>query len=86
MLDENKKKDFLAKFGKRLGEIKKTKGLTYRKIAANCDLDSSYISKIEKGTENITLETLLNLAYGLEIEPKELFDFEVKTEVDDIRK
>lgn len=65
MLDESKKIDFLVKFGEKVSEIKKLKGLSYRKIVANCDLDSSYISKIAIGTENITLETVLNLAYGL---------------------
>jgi transcriptional regulator with XRE-family HTH domain len=77
MINETTKSNFLLQFGKRLGEIKKQKGLSYRKIAENCDLDASFISKIEKGTENITLETILNLSYGLRIQPKEFFDFKV---------
>ncbi|CAM4034026.1 helix-turn-helix domain-containing protein [Flavobacterium sinopsychrotolerans] len=80
MINETTKSEFLLQFGKRLGEIKKQKGLSYRKIAENCDLDASFISKIEKGTENITLETILNLSYGLKIQPKEFFDFKVDLE------
>lgn len=80
MINEATKSEFLLQFGKRLGEIKKQKGLSYRKIAENCDLDASFISKIEKGTENITLETILNLSYGLKIQPKEFFDFKVDLE------
>ena len=80
MINETTKSEFLVQFGKRLGEIKKQKGLRYRKIAENCDLDASFISKIEKGTENITLETILNLSYGLKIQPKEFFDFKVDLE------
>jgi transcriptional regulator with XRE-family HTH domain len=80
MINETTKSEFLLQFGKRLGEIKKQKGLSYRKIAENCDLDASFISKIEKGTENITLETILNLLYGLKIQPKEFFDFKVDLE------
>ncbi|MEZ7505428.1 helix-turn-helix domain-containing protein [Flavobacterium sp. Arc2] len=80
MINETTKSAFLLQFGKRLGEIKKQKGLSYRKIAENCDLDASFISKIEKGTENITLETILNLSYGLKIQPKEFFDFRVDLE------
>lgn len=80
MINEATKSEFLLHFGKRLGEIKKQKGLSYRKIAENCDLDASFISKIEKGTENITLETILNLSYGLKIHPKEFFDFKVDLE------
>jgi len=80
MINETTKIEFLLQFGKRLGEIKKQKGLSYRKIAENCDLDASFISKIEKGTENVTLETILNLSYGLKIQPKEFFDFKVDLE------
>lgn len=80
MINEATKSEFLLQFGKRLGEIKKQKGLSYRKIAENCDLDASFISKIEKGTENITLETILNLSYGLKIQPKEFIDFKVDLE------
>jgi transcriptional regulator with XRE-family HTH domain len=80
MINETTKSEFLLQFGKRLGEIKKQKGLSYRKIAENCDLDASFISKIEKGTENVTLETILNLSYGLKIQPKEFFDFKVDLE------
>jgi len=80
MISENKKTEFLQKFGKRLGEIKTEKGLSYRKIADNCNLDHSYISKIEKGETNITLETVLELIKGLNVQPKELFDFKLNLE------
>ena len=86
MLDETKKKEFLKKFGATVGRHKKEQGLSYRKIAANCDLDASFISKIEKGTENITLETILNLAYGLNVSPKEFFEFDFELGKDDIRR
>jgi len=86
MLDEKKKDEFKAKFGKQLGKIKKDKKLSFRNIAKNCDLDPSFISKIEKGTENITLETVLNLLYGLNVQPRELFDFHIELNKDDIRK
>ncbi|MGS2760991.1 helix-turn-helix domain-containing protein [Sinomicrobium sp. M5D2P9] len=86
MLDDKKKKEFIVKFAQKLGEIKKSKNLSFRKIAANCDLDASFISKIEKGTENITLETILNLLYGLDVQPKELFDFHVDLKKDDVRR
>lgn len=86
MLDEKKKEEFKAKFGKQLGQIKDDKNLSFRGIAKNCDLDASFISKIEKGTENVTLETVLNLLYGLNVQAKELFDFEIELSKDGIRK
>jgi transcriptional regulator with XRE-family HTH domain len=42
----------LTKFGRHLQAIRKLKKLFYRKIALNCDVDYSDISKIEKGERN----------------------------------
>jgi transcriptional regulator with XRE-family HTH domain len=72
---------FLLEFGNRLEQIRKDKGLTYRKIADNCDLDNSYISKIAKGEANVTLETVAELVKGLNVNPKELFDFKYDIEI-----
>lgn len=40
------------------------------------ELDSSVISKIERGEKNITLTTLLKLAHVLDVPPKKLLDIE----------
>jgi transcriptional regulator with XRE-family HTH domain len=68
-------KDTLLKFGRHLEILRKRKKLSYRKIALNCDVDYSDISKIEKGDKNITLLTIVELAKALEIPLKELMDF-----------
>ena len=68
--------DFLTQLGKQLEKLRKKKDLSYRKLAQNCNIDYSDISKIEKGKANITMLTLLELAKGLEIHPKKLLDFE----------
>ncbi len=50
MLDEETKKEFILKFANQLGKIKRRRlTLVFRKIADNCDLDATFISKIEKG-------------------------------------
>ncbi|MDI1306364.1 MAG: XRE family transcriptional regulator, partial [bacterium] len=41
-----------------------------------CYLDHSDISKMEKGERNIKLSSILQLSKGLNIHPKELFEFE----------
>jgi transcriptional regulator with XRE-family HTH domain len=47
-------------------------------LATLCEtIDHSYISKIEKGEANITLETVLELLIALNANPKDLFDFEL---------
>lgn len=66
---------FQLKFGENLQKIRNSKDLSLRDMAAKCDLDDSKISKIENGRFNITLSTIIELAKGLAIEPKELFDF-----------
>jgi len=72
------KKEVLIKFGKRLKELRLKKELSLRDLARECDVDNSYISKIEKGKINIQIGTIVELSSGLRVHPKELFDFEHK--------
>jgi transcriptional regulator with XRE-family HTH domain len=69
------KEDFKTLFGKKLEQLRIQQNLTYRSMAERCDVDSSDISKIEKGKVDIRLNTILELSKGLNIHPKELFDF-----------
>ncbi|RUT68492.1 XRE family transcriptional regulator [Flavobacterium cupreum] len=79
MISDDVKREFLVRFGKRLNKIRKSKGLSYRKLATLCEtIDHSYISKIEKGEANITLETILELLIALGASPRDLFDFEIQ--------
>jgi len=75
MISEETKQEFRKLFGEQINVLRNAKGLTYRKVAENCDLDYSYISKIAKGETNITLETVLELLKGLDAQPHELFNF-----------
>ncbi|AZB21719.1 XRE family transcriptional regulator [Kaistella haifensis] len=68
---------FLKSFGKRIEFLRGEKNLSLRQLAQNCDIDYSDISKIEKGLRNIQMSTILELAKGLHIAPKVLFDFEI---------
>lgn len=76
------KKDFQILFGKKLEDIRTSKKLSYRQLAQRCDLDHSDISKIEKGETNIQLSSVLQLAKGLNVYPKELFDFQFDLDKD----
>ena len=67
----------LTRFGKNLEAIRKQKKLSYRELASRCNVDPSGISKIEKGRKNITLITLIDLATGLDVQPKKLLDFDM---------
>lgn len=67
--------NYLKKFGNNLERIKKEKKLAYRKISANCNLEHSDIKRYVDGKVNLTLLSLVELAKGLGVHPKELLDF-----------
>ena len=76
MENPRKKKEALVQFGKRLAHLRKSKKLSYRKLAASCDIDHSDIKKFEKGEVNVTILTLIEPSIGLGVHPKELMNFD----------
>ena len=68
-------KTLLKNFGQHIALIRKSKGLSYRKLALRCDIDYSDLRKYEKGEKNMTFLTMVELAKGLEVHLKELMDF-----------
>jgi len=76
MMSKNITKDeFKILFGVQLEKLRTKKDLSLRGLAQRCDIDHSDIGKIEKGQINIQLGTIMELARGLNVHPKELFDF-----------
>ncbi|RYZ83812.1 MAG: XRE family transcriptional regulator [Moraxellaceae bacterium] len=73
------KEEFLIEFGKQVEARRKALNLSYRQLAQRCDIDSSDISKIEKGQKRIQLTTVFEICKGLDIHPRELFDFDFDT-------
>ncbi|ALL07003.1 hypothetical protein AQ505_16830 [Pedobacter sp. PACM 27299] len=69
-----KEDKYLKRFGERLEVLKEASGLSYRKIAANCNVEHSDIKRYVDGKINPTLLTIIDLAKGLGIEPKELLE------------
>jgi len=67
------KKQFL---GKRIGEIRKREGLSQEKLAERVGISAQYVSNIERGKENPTLDLLLGLADALKVSLAEMCDFE----------
>lgn len=59
--------------GERVNELRKAQGLSLRKLAHMVSMDYAYISKLENGRENPTLDVLSKLADGLDVELSELF-------------
>ncbi|SDS75518.1 Helix-turn-helix [Gillisia sp. Hel1_33_143] len=71
----NTDQKYLEKFGENVQKQRIKLNLSYRQLAQKCDIDFSAISKIEKGQKSFEFQTIIELAKGLEIHPKELFDF-----------
>lgn len=65
---------YLRKFGEKLEALKKASGLSYRKIAANCNVEHSDIKRYVDGKINPTLLSIIDLAKGLRVDPKELLN------------
>lgn len=60
-------------FGDRLRELRKENGWTSQEeFAHHVELDRTYISGIERGIRNPTLDTIVKLARGLNVPPTEL--------------
>lgn len=74
---KNTYSDLQIMFGHNLKRLREGKSLSLRELSSKCDLDSSKISKIENGKTNLQLSSIFELAKGLEVEPKELLDFQL---------
>ncbi len=69
------KSEFRAAFSRRVELFRKRLNLSYRELAQKCDVNHSNISKIEKGETDIRISTVHEPAKGLDVPPRELFDF-----------
>ena len=61
--------------GKRIKAVRQQNVLTQDQLAEQVGLSSKYISGIERGVENPTMDILIRMAKVLEIEPYDLFLF-----------
>jgi transcriptional regulator with XRE-family HTH domain len=62
------------KFGERVRQLRKKKGLTQETLALACDLDRTYIGGVERGERNISLINIYKIADALGAPAGELFD------------
>lgn len=61
--------------GNRIKELRKGKKFSQEKLAEMAEINAKYLSRIELGKENPTLDMMIKLADTLEIEMHEMFDF-----------
>ena len=71
------KSELLKNVGKKIQEIRVSKGLTQVDLVGKIqgEIDTTNISRIESGRTNPTIFTLYRIATALEIDLKDLMDF-----------
>ncbi|MGY6521456.1 MAG: helix-turn-helix domain-containing protein [Mongoliitalea sp.] len=67
--------DIKEKFGIRLKTLRKEKGLSQEELAERSGLNRPYISGIEQGKRNVSLEVMEKLAEALGVRMMELVEF-----------
>jgi transcriptional regulator with XRE-family HTH domain len=65
----------ITELGKKIKSLRKEKGLSIYALANLADIERSQIMRIEDGTTNTTVSTLLAIASALKVKQKELFEF-----------
>jgi transcriptional regulator with XRE-family HTH domain len=68
-----KKHPNLVKIGKQIREIRKKLGYSQEDFAAAAQLGRSYAGRVERGEQNISMQSLIQIALTLEVEVGELF-------------
>ncbi|MFK3662002.1 helix-turn-helix domain-containing protein [Scandinavium sp. NPDC088450] len=64
-----------VRFGAHIKKLRLESGLSQEAFADKCGLDRTYVSGIERGVRNPTIEVVSVLARGLGLEVRELFEF-----------
>lgn len=62
------------KFGQRVAALRKTAGLSQEAFADKCGFARSYMSRIERGKGNPSLDAIETLAAALKVSPAKLFE------------
>ncbi|MHB8828804.1 MAG: helix-turn-helix domain-containing protein [Syntrophales bacterium] len=61
--------------GERIRQLRKEKGLSQEKLGYESELHCTHIGSIERGQKNWSIDTLIKIAKGLNVEVVDLFNF-----------
>jgi transcriptional regulator with XRE-family HTH domain len=62
-------------FGNKIAQLRSKLGMTQEELAECTGLSQNFISRLESGNKNASLETVYQIAGALKISPFELFNF-----------
>ena len=66
--------DIKIKVGQRIKELRKTILLSQESLANKADVDRTYVTDVENGRRNVSVEILERLIKALEVTVSEFFD------------
>jgi transcriptional regulator with XRE-family HTH domain len=72
--------------GLRIKELRKHKELSQEKLADLMNISPKYLSNIERGKENPTLDTFMKIANALHMELSEIFNYSQEQSSKELRK
>lgn len=76
---DNLQDEILKKFGEHVKKIRLDSGLTQDDVVLNSSkLTKGTVSDIENGKRNFAFTTLIDLAKGLNLNPKDLMNFTIE--------
>ena len=65
--------DIKLKVGKRIKELRKTIGLSQEALALKADVDRTYVTDVENGRRNVSLEILERVIKALDVSVADFF-------------
>lgn len=67
--------DFRARFGLHVKSLRELAALSQESLGARSGLSRHYLSELESGKRNPSLQVLMRLAKGLKVDLKDLVEF-----------
>jgi len=71
--------DLQIQFGKRVRELRTAKGLSQEGLALKAELDRTYMTGIENGKRNVSIQNIHKVIKALEVSIPEFFNSKVFT-------
>jgi transcriptional regulator with XRE-family HTH domain len=66
--------DVKKKFGEKVRELRSIKGISQEKLAELANLHRTYITSVELGKRNVSIENIYKLATALDCQVTDLFN------------
>ena len=70
--------EYIIDLGIHIRQIRERKSISQQNLADMCNMPKTSIGRIERAEVYVTIKTLIKIANALEIEPKELLNFQIK--------